>query len=403
MTFTQRVLERAPAATPEVETQTPPEPLPAAPVATSPTPVAQAATLRPSHQIADEVSLDRKIGQMVMLGFRGLEVSDQLPIVRDIRMHHLGGVVLFDYDVPTSSPIRNIQSPAQVKALIAGLQSVASGSLLVAIDQEGGRVRRLKEEHGFPAAPSPQSLGEANDVSATYNVASTIARTLAEHGVNLNFAPVVDLNTNPDNPIIGKIGRSFSADPAVVTAHAQAFIRAHHEHGVLCALKHFPGHGSSTADSHQGFVDITRTWSSAELEPYASIIKAEQVDAIMTAHVFNATLDPQYPATLSEPTITGVLRNRLSYDGVVVSDDIQMEAIRQHYGYEAAVAAAIRAGVDIILIGNNTIYEEDVAGRTVGIIQQLVRDGKISETRITEAYQRIQRLKSRIGGADSHR
>ncbi len=349
------------------------------------------------------MSLDLKIGQMVMLGFRGLEVSDQLPIVQDIRTHHLGGVVLFNYDVPMNTPVRNIQSPAQVKALVAGLQAVASVPLLVAIDQEGGRVRRLREEHGFPPAPSPQSLGAANDVSGTYNAASMIAQTLAELGINLNFAPVVDLNTNPDNPIIGKIERSFSADPAVVTAHALAFIRAHHEHGVLCALKHFPGHGSSTADSHQGFVDITSTWSSAELEPYTSIIKAEQADAIMTAHVFNATLDPQYPATLSEPAITGLLRKSLGYDGVVVSDDIQMEAIRQHYGHETAVAAAIEAGVDIILIGNNTIYEEGIAGRTVGIIQQLVRDGKISETRIAEAYQRIQRLKSRIGGAGNPR
>ena len=349
--------------------------------------------------MAAEVSLDVKIGQMVMLGFRGLEAGDQLPIMRDIRAHHLGGVVLFNHDVPTNTPVRNIQSAAQVKALVAGLQAAAAVPLLVAIDQEGGRVRRLREEHGFAPAPSAQSLGEANDLPATYAAASAIARTLAELGVNLNFAPVVDLNTNPDNPIIGKIGRSFSADPAVVTAHALEFIRAHHEHGLLTALKHFPGHGSSAADSHQGFVDVTGTWSAAELEPYASIVKAEQADVIMTAHVFNATLDPQYPATLSEPTIAGILRDKLGYDGVVVSDDLQMEAIRQQFGHAAAVAAAIQAGVDIILIGNNTIYEEGIAGQTVAIIRQLVRDGTISETHIAESYRRIQGLKRNIGGA----
>jgi len=333
-----------------------------------------------------------------MLGFRGLEASDELDIVQDIRTHHLGGVILFDYDVPRHSPVRNIQSPEQVRALVAGLQEAASVPLLVAIDQEGGRVRRLKEEHGFPPTTSAQSLGAANDFARTSEAARSIAQTLAELGINLNFAPVVDVNVNPENPIIGKLERSFSSDPAIVTAHALAFIKAHHEQGVLCALKHFPGHGSSTADSHEGFVDVSTTWSRAELEPYDAIIKAGAADAVMTAHVFNSALDPQFPATLSRATIEGILRRQLGFDGVVFSDDFQMAAIGKHYGLEVAVQAAVEAGVDMIVLGNNTQYGEGVAGRVAEIIKQLVHEAKLTEARITEAYERIRRLKRTIGG-----
>ncbi|HZG66484.1 MAG TPA: glycoside hydrolase family 3 N-terminal domain-containing protein [Herpetosiphonaceae bacterium] len=353
-------------------------------------------TPQPETPTAEGVSLDVKIGQMLMIGFRGLMAAEGDPILDDIRARHLGGVVLFDYDVPTDTPVRNVESPAQVKALVEGLQAAAAIPLLVAVDQEGGRVRRLKEALGFVPLSSPQSLGAANDIERTRREAGATAQMLAELGINLNLAPVVDLNTNADNPVIGRLERSFSADPAVVTDHALAFIRAHHEHQVLCSLKHFPGHGSSAADSHLGLVDVTGTWSSAELEPYARIIEAGEADTVMTAHVFNATLDPTYPATLSQPTIIGILRDRLHYGGVVLCDDLQMGAIREQYGYETAVEAVIAAGVDILVIANNTVYEEGITARTVAIIKQLIQDGKVSEARIDESHGRIQRLKSRL-------
>ena len=353
-------------------------------------------TRRPETPTAEDVSLDVKIGQMLMIGFRGLMAAEGDPILDDVRARHLGGVVLFDYDVPSNTPLRNIESPAQVKALVECLQAAAASPLLVAVDQEGGRVRRLKEALGFAPLASPQSLGAAKDLDRTRREAGATAQMLAELGINLNLAPVVDLNTNPDNPVIGRLERSFSADPAVVTDHALAFIRAHHEHQVLCSLKHFPGHGSSAADSHLGLVDVTETWSSAELEPYVRIIEAGEADTVMTAHVFNATLDPTYPATLSRPTITGILRDRLHYDGVVLCDDLQMGAIREQYGYETAVETAIAAGVDILVIANNTEYEEGIAARTVAIIKQWIQDGTVSEARIDESHERIQRLKSRL-------
>ena len=355
-----------------------------------------ACTPLPESPTDQEVSLDVKIGQMLMVGFRGLEVSDDSPIVQDIRDRHLGGVVLFDYDVPTKSPVRNVESPTQVTALVKALQSASATPLLVAIDYEGGIITRLKEKYGFPPTVSHQYLGEVNDLRFTHQEATKMAKTLAELGINLNLAPVVDVNTNPDNPIIAKYERSFSADPEIVTQQALEFIEAHHEQGVLCTLKHFPGHGSSTGDSHLGVVDVTDTWSRIELEPYASIIEAGQADAIMTAHVFNANLDPEYPATLSRPTITGILREELGYDGVVISDDMQMGAIADHYGFEIAIQKSIEAGVDILAIANNSVYEEDIAAHTVALIKRLVQDGRTDEARINESYQRIRQLKSKL-------
>ena len=341
-------------------------------------------------------NLDVKIGQMLMVGFRDLQVNNEHFIMQDIRKRHLGGVVLFDYDIPTGRAVRNIESPSQVKALVASLKWVSAMPLLVAIDQEGGVVTRLKERHGFPPTVSHQRLGELNDLETTHKHATLVAKTLADLGINLNLAPVVDLCANPDNPIIARYERCFSADPLVVSDHALQFIQAHHEQGVLCALKHFPGHGSSTADSHLGLTDVTDTWSRVELEPYGRIIKAGQADAVMTAHVFIANMDDQYPATLSRVTIRGILRGELNYDGVVISDDMQMGAIVSHYGFGMAIRKAIEAGVDILVFANNSVYEEDVAGRAIEVIRGLIQAGTISEERIDESYRRIQRLKSRL-------
>jgi len=353
----------------------------------------------PQPDPGGEVSLDFKIGQMLMVGFRGQTVDETHPIVQDIRERHLGSVVLFDYDTISAQYARNIASPEQLKTLTATLQSFAATPLLISTDQEGGLVNRLRDRYGFPPTLSHQALGELNDPAVTQQHAAAMAQTLAAAGVNLNLAPVVDLNLNPSNPAIGLYERSFSADPQVVIAQAQAFIEAHHAAGVLCTLKHFPGHGSSTADTHLGIVDVTQTWSRAELEPYAALIATGQADAVMTAHVFNASLDPDYPATLSKPIITDLLRGELGYDGVVITDDMQMGAIREQYGFETAIQKTIEAGVDIIAIANNLVYAEDVVARTVALIKNLVAAGTISTERIEQSYARIQRLKSRLSTA----
>lgn len=356
----------------------------------------QSDTPTPAALPAAQPSLDEQIGQMLMLGFRALTVDETSPIVEEIQTLHLGGVVLFDVHVPTWSDQRNIASPAQLAALTTGLQAAASTPLLIAVDQEGGRVARLKEKHGFPPSPSPQSLGERDDLAYTAKVAGIMAQTLAEMGINLNLAPGVDLNSNPDNPVIGSLGRSFGADPELVTRHALAFIQAHHDHGVGCTLKHFPGHGSSAQDSHTGFVDVSQSWRETELIPYQRIIDAGMADAIMTAHVFNSAWDPALPATLSSAVITGMLREKLGWDGVVISDDMMMGALTENFSFETAIRLTILAGVDILAIANNSQYDEWIGRKTHALIRRMVEQGEISPARIAASYQRIQRLKERL-------
>ncbi|MDQ2933508.1 MAG: glycoside hydrolase family 3 [Chloroflexota bacterium] len=337
---------------------------------------------------------------MLLVGFRGLTVDDSSPILQDIRDRGLGGVVLFDFDTPTNSPVRNIESPEQVRLLVAALKSAATAAgapeLLVSIDEEGGRVARLNERHGFPPTESVAALGARNDPAYTQQRAAAMGATLASVGVNLNLAPDVDLNVNPRNPIIGALDRSFSADPAVVTSQGLAFIAGQHQAGIQTTLKHFPGHGSSTGDTHLGVVDVTASWTAAELEPFASIAAAGQADAILTAHVFNAHLDREHPATLSKATVTGILRERIGYQGVVISDDLQMGAIRQAFGYPEAVALAIEAGVDILTIANQQVFEDGIVARTIEIIAGHVKSGRLAESRIDESWHRIQALKARV-------
>lgn len=207
---------------------------------------------------------------------------------------------------------------------------------------------------------------------------------------------MVDVNVNATNPIIGAIGRSFSRNPDVVAEQALTFIETHHEHDVLCTLKHFPGHGSSKADSHLGFVDVTETWSERELIPFRRVIQAGKADAVMTAHIFNEDWDPEYPATLSYATITGMLRGQMGYDGVVITDDMQMGAIANFYEFPEAVEAAVLAGADIIAIANNSVYVPTAGADAFAAIMDAVHVGRITEQRIEQSYQRIMRLKSRL-------
>ncbi len=343
-------------------------------------------------------SLDEMIGQMILVGFRGLDLSGENPVVADIRDRKIGGVILFDYDVPSQNPVRNIESPGQVKALIDSLQGLAAVPLLIAVDQEGGKVCRLKEKFGFPATVSQKSLGARNDLAFTRSYAAAQAAVLAEAGFNLNFAPVVDLDVNPANPVIGGIERSFSADPAVVVGHALEVIRACQAAGVLATPKHFPGHGSSKTDSHQGFTDVTGTWTRTELEPYRKIIEAGLGDAVMTAHVFNAGLDAKYPATLSRPVIGELLRGELGYDGIVISDDMQMKAISANFGLKEAILRAVKAGVDVLTFANNSVFDPEIARTAAGILKNAVAEGEIPAGRIEESYGRILRIKKRFPG-----
>ncbi len=349
----------------------------------------------PAYAATQPDSTSIKIGQMLMIGFRGLTIADAPEIRADIRERQIGGIVLFDYDVPSRSPSRNISSPQQLAQLTMELQELSQLPLLIAIDQEGGKVSRLKPARGFPSSVSAEHLGALNNPDSTRAAAVQSARTLKAMHIGMNLAPVADLNVNPENPVIGKLGRSFSSDPAVVTSNISVICSVYRDEGIIPTLKHFPGHGSSTTDTHRDFTDITQSWSEKELEPYRSLIAAGYHDAIMTAHVFNGKLDPLYPATLSKTTLDGVLRTRLGFDGVIVSDDMQMKAIADHFGLETAIRLAIEAGVDLLLFGNNTSYDPEIASKATAIIQSLLQKKIITTERIDRSYRRIMELKER--------
>jgi beta-N-acetylhexosaminidase len=348
----------------------------------SPTPV-------PTPTPTPGPTLREQIGRMLLVGFRGTTADEAAATIADLRDNALGGVVLFDYDTPTKTPRRNIVSPPQLTALVAALREAATQPLIVAVDEEGGLVARLDPDHGFPATISAAALGARGDVTFTESYARGLATTLRDVGIDVNLAPVVDLDLNPSNPIIGALDRSFSADPDVVVAQAEAFIRGHRSIGVKTSLKHFPGHGSATGDTHLGVVDVTAVWQQVELEPFRRIISDGLADAVLTAHVFDVNLDPQHPASLSQPIVTGMLRGQLGWDGVVISDDLQMGAIRAQYGYPEAVALAIEAGIDLLTIANQQIYEEGIVARTIDIVEGFVTAGRISEARIAESVARI--------------
>ncbi len=346
--------------------------------------------------LASPASLEDMAGQMILVGFRGLDLSEDAAIVRDVAQGRVGGVVLFDYDVLLKRPERNIQSPEQVRRLVSFLSARARTPLFVAVDQEGGRVQRLKARNGFRDFPSAAEMGGWNDSSRVRATGEDMGRVLAGVGFNLDFAPCADLNVNPQSPAIGALGRSFSADPGRVARDARAFAQGLGSAGVLSCLKHFPGHGSAAGDSHLGFTDVTATWDPSELSPYRTLIGQGAVDMVMTAHVFNAALDPEYPASLSWRVTTGLLRGDLGFTGVVVTDDLQMRAVTDKYSLEQTVRLAVEAGADILLFGNNLAYDPDLPAKVQGIIVNLVREGSVPEARVQESHARIMALKKKL-------
>ena len=347
----------------------------------------------------EENRLTREIGQMLMIGFRGTEAKKDSYIAKVIKNLRIGGVVLFDKDVPSSGKLfpRNIESPKQVKKLVADLQSFSEIPLFIAVDAEGGMVNRLGEEYGFIAVPSPEEMSK-REFSDTEKTAVVLGKQLKELGFNMDMAPVVDVNINPENPIIGALGRAFSADPMDVTWHAKAFIDGLGREGIIAVVKHFPGHGSSVGDSHLGLVDVTETYQPAELFPYHLLQGQDAMDAVMTAHIINKNVDEEWPATLSDLFIEDILRRQVGFAGVVISDDMQMAAIAENYGLEEAVVKAINVGCDIILFSNNSAsrYNEQLPYEVRDIITEAVADGRILRPRILEASSRINNLKKQF-------
>jgi beta-N-acetylhexosaminidase len=338
-------------------------------------------------------ALDPHLGALLLVGFHGTSLQGNAQLDRLLCETRVAGVILF---------ARNIVDAAQTARLtrdvIARARECSGQALLVAVDAEGGRVMRLGPSAGWTATPSHQDLGQAGDLAETELEARRIGGMLRDAGINWNLAPVVDVGYNPANPVIVGFGRSFGANPTLVAAQARAYITGMHEAGILTALKHFPGHGSSVADSHAGFVDVTDTARpDVELLPYRMLLAEGLVDAVMTAHVYNRHLDAWGPATLSRSTINGLLRNDLGWNGVVVSDDMRMGAIEQHYGAGDAAVRALRAGVDLILIADDRLPEGRSASEaTLEVVRRALRRGRLPAARVDEALTHIGALKSRL-------
>ncbi len=346
-----------------------------------------------STQTEQDTLLKEQIGQMLILGFRGTTFQEKSFIDKSIKNLKIGGVILFDYDSPLGVYPRNIINANQVKKLTTDLQKNSATPLFVSIDVEGGLVNRLKPKYGFIEIPSASQMGQGSPEN-TFNIALNLGKQLKSLGINFDFAPVVDLNINPQNPVIGKLGRAFSANPQIVISHAENFIKGLTENNIISSIKHFPGHGSSKTDSHQGVTDITNTYQAQELIPFQELVKKNIVPSIMVAHTFNKNLDEKYPASMSSNTIQKTLKDLVGFKGVVVCDDLSMGAISQNYGLEEASVKMVQAGCDIIIISNNVkTYDETLPQKVFDAIFKAVKSQQIATSSVETSYQKILQLK----------
>ncbi|HWH80177.1 MAG TPA: beta-N-acetylhexosaminidase [Candidatus Binatus sp.] len=322
-------------------------------------------------------SLREKIAQLFLVGCQDGRLSrDEALIFAD---YQFGGFILFQ---------RNCAEAGQLLSLCQSLwESAGEMPPFIAIDQEGGRVHRLPQP--FTHFPSAARIGSTAKPDLAYRLGRATASELGLVGINLNFAPVLDVDSNPANPVIGD--RSFSADPQRVIEMSLAWARGLRDGGIIPCGKHFPGHGGTAEDSHLELPSVPRTleqFKSIELSPFAHACH-NAIESLMTAHVIYPGLDPNLPATLSEPIVTGLLRHQLGYDGVVFSDDMEMKAISENYGVEEAAALALRAGVDVLLF----CHESERAIEAFEFLCNEAERDPALRAHIENSYRRIAELK----------
>jgi len=328
----------------------------------------------------------REAGQRLMVGFHGHEASAD--VKKMIHDYGVGSVILF---------ARNVASPEQVAELVRELQAEARAAghdlpLLVSVDQEGGRVARMRAP--WTEWPPLEALGRTGSEDLARQMGQALAEELRACGIRLDFAPVVDVNTNPKNPIIGALGRSFGADPDLVGRLGAAMIGGLQGSGVASCAKHFPGHGDTEVDSHLDLPSVEQSRSrldEVELPPFRAAIQAG-VASIMTAHVLVRALDEQWPATLSPRVIDGLLRRELKYEGVIVSDDLEMKAVAKRWAPGPLAVLAARAGCDLLPVcATHDMQVESLEG-----LVKAVESGEISWKSMDEACGRMRRLKERF-------
>ncbi len=336
---------------------------------------------------AENLTLSERIGQVLCFGWQGDTVEE----ARTVNAHaralveemRVGGVVLLGRNVHS-------RNPQQIRDTLAELQRLSRIPLFIAIDQEGGAVNRLRAP--FHEFPGNMALGATRNPDYAYQQAQAQARELLALGVNWNFAPVMDVNNNPDNPIIGV--RSYGADPELVAQMGTAAIRGYQETGLLACAKHFPGHGDTSVDSHLALPVIPgdrHRLESVELVPFRAAIAAG-VGAIMSTHILFPALDAERPATISRTILTGLLREELGYDGLVITDCLEMKAIADTVGTAQGAVEALKAGADMVLIGHTL----EVQRAAVRAIREAVESGDLPEERLNQAVSRVLSAKRRF-------
>jgi beta-N-acetylhexosaminidase len=327
------------------------------------------------------MTLREAIGQLFILGFEGRAPSLALEVL--VRERNPGGVILF---------ARNLGSPEEIAMLTNALQAASLPPLFVAIDQEGGKVTRLQPP--FTQWPSAATVGEVGSSELAHALGKAMAQELLAVGINMNLAPVLDVLTNPANPIMA--GRCFGNDPQVVTRLGMAVFGGLKDMGVLAVGKHFPGHGDTTVDSHLGLPvvphDQARLWA-VELAPFVAAIDAG-IPALMTAHLLVPALDPERPATLSRPILTDLLRERLGFPGLLVSDDLLMRGIADATPPGEAAVRFLEAGGDCVLICD----DEAAQRQAIQAVAEAVETGRLSEARVQLSCDRIAKAKAQYLG-----
>ncbi|MBD7943698.1 MULTISPECIES: beta-N-acetylhexosaminidase [Psychrobacillus] len=329
--------------------------------------------------------ISTQVGQLMIVGFKGKTVPES--IIQLIHENRIGGIILFSHNIGSPNELLDLTSTLQLEAKKAGYLY----PLLICLDQENGVVRRLG--NGTTAFPGAMAIGATRNIENAFNVSFATGQELKELGVNWNLAPVLDVNNNPDNPVIGV--RSFGEDPRLVAEFGKKSMKGLQRAGIITTLKHFPGHGDSNVDSHLALPVIShnrKRLNEVELVPFIECIN-EGADTIMSAHVYFPAIEDRenVPATLSKKVINGLLREELGFDGVVTTDCMEMKAISETIGTEKGAVEALNAGVDLVMVSHTL----DVQISTIKEIKRALAEGVLKEETIKASLDRLNKLKEK--------
>ena len=327
------------------------------------------------------------VGQKIMVGFHGGANSLQFKtVLGQIERGEVGGVIIFKHNFKNKKELLKITNKIN--------SAKAPHKPFIAVDEEGGVIQILNSKNGFEDFISAKNIVLLNDKVAKKQY-SNMAKMLKNAGFNVNFAPVVDLNLNKDS-IINKKERSFGSSPEIVNKYANIVIEEHFKEKIVTSIKHFPGHGSLSADTHKGFSDASDSWTPTELEPYKNLIGKNNLQTVMVSHVFIKQLDANYPASMSENMVKNLLRDEVGFRGVVVTDDLHMGAIKNNYTLEETVIQSTRATVDVMLFANYFEPDMKTPKKVLNIIKKAIKNGELTEEEIEKSYKRIVDLKNNL-------